>query len=404
MSSITRKIRTPPTSPRSGKIELLLVEDEVALARIIAKTLAECCEVTVVHDGHEASGVVTKKSFDVVLSDVVLPGISGIELLRLIRTYDLDVPVILMTGLPSFEDIRSAMELGAMDYMIKAEVSNEQIRERIRKAATLGKLARTKRKALELVAGGAPTMGIGDRAGLAACLEKALGGIYMVFQPIADPRAKRVVAFEALMRSTEPSLPNPLAILDAAEQLNQVENVGRRVREQVASLIPTLPANADVFVNIHTRELLDERLYGAECPLAAHAQRVVLEVTERERVETVVDAKDRAAKLRSLGFRLAVDDLGAGYAGLTTFTVLEPEIVKIDRALVHGISLSVPSQRVVRSVVTLCREMSTKVVAEGIETAADLAAVMDLGCDFVQGYIVGKPSKKLITRVPQWWF
>lgn len=402
--SITRKIKTPPESPRAGKIKLLLVEDEVPLARILAKVLGECCDVTVVHDGHEAGGVVTKKSFDVVLTDVLLPGISGIELLRLIRTYDLDVPVILMTGRPSIEDIRAAMELGAMDYMVKAEDSNDEIRDRIRKAATLGKLARTKRKALELVAGGSPTMGIGDRAGLAACLEKALDGIYMVFQPIADPRAKRVVAFEALMRSTEPSLPNPLAILDAAEQLDQVKVVGRRVRELVASLIPSLPMNVDVYVNIHTRELLDERLYGAECPLAAHASRVVLEVTERERVDAIVDAKDRAAKLRDLGFRLAVDDLGAGYAGLVTFTILEPNVVKIDRAIVHGVSQSITAQRVVQSVVTLCKELGIAVVAEGIEIAADLAAVMDLGCDLVQGYIVGKPSKKPATRVPQWWF
>ena len=400
--AITRKV-TPPPSPRSGRPRVLVVEDHEALAKTVARALAEACEVTVAHDGNEAAGLLTKKAFDVVLSDVVLPGISGIELLRLARTYDLDVPVILMTGMPSFEHIEQALELGAFGYMAKS-VDLDVLRAKVLRAATMGKLARAKRRALELVEGGSPTMGIGDRAGLQARLEKALEGLYLCFQPIADPRAKRVVAFEALMRSNEPALPTPLAILDAAEQLDAVEAVGRRVRDLAAQAVPLLPKAADLFVNVHCRELLDPRLYGAECPLAAFAGRVVLEVTERERVDRVADVGDRVAQLRKLGFRLAVDDLGAGYAGLTCFTAVQPDVVKIDRALVHGISTNVACQRVVKSIVSLCREMQIKIVAEGVEVAADLAVVVDAGCDLVQGYVLGRPARKPVARVPAWWF
>jgi CheY-like chemotaxis protein len=96
--------------------------------------------------------------------------------------------------------------------------------------------------------------------------------------------------------------------------------------------------------------------------------------------------------LRRLGFRLAVDDLGAGYAGLASFVGLEPEVVKIDMSLVRGIHREPVKRRLVTSIVELCRDLGTLVVAEGIETPDEREVLADIGCDLLQGYALGRPE------------
>ena len=91
--------------------------------------------------------------------------------------------------------------------------------------------------------------------------------------------------------------------------------------------------SALLFINLHAMELDDDSLISAAAPLSRHAARVVLEVTERAPLEKIRDVTARVAQLRALGYRIAVDDLGAGYAGLTSFAHLEPEVVKVDMSL-----------------------------------------------------------------------
>ena len=94
-----------------------------------------------------------------------------------------------------------------------------------------------------------------------------------------------------------------------------------------------------------------------------------------------------------MGFRIAVDDLGAGYAGLTSFALLEPEIVKLDMTLVRDIHESATKQKLVKSMAALCKDMGMVVVAEGVETTAERDVLAGLGCDLMQGYLFAKPGK-----------
>jgi EAL domain-containing protein (putative c-di-GMP-specific phosphodiesterase class I) len=120
---------------------------------------------------------------------------------------------------------------------------------------------------------------------------------------------------------------------------------------------------------------------------------VILEITERASLAGLDDVQGRVAKLRTLGFRVAVDDLGAGYAGLTSFALLEPEIVKIDMALTRDIDRSPVKQKLVASLTGLCREMNLIIVTEGVETAAERDTLVGLGCDLHQGYLFAKPGR-----------
>jgi EAL domain-containing protein (putative c-di-GMP-specific phosphodiesterase class I) len=219
----------------------------------------------------------------------------------------------------------------------------------------------------------------------------------MAYQPIVSWSRRKTVAYEALMRPHEPSLPDPGALLSAAEQLGRIHDLGRVVRQKALLPLADIPPDAHLYLNLHPQDLLDEALYEQGGPLAAAAPRIVLELTERSSLHEVGLVRARVAKLRALGYRIAIDDLGAGYAGLTTFALLEPEVVKIDMALVRNVDAS-PSQRaIVRGLVAACRELAIEVIAEGVETAAERDTLVHLGIDLLQGYMFAKPGPAFPT-------
>ena len=156
------------------------------------------------------------------------------------------------------------------------------------------------------------------------------------------------------------------------------------------------PAGTRFFINLHPLELADEELFSEKNPLAPIASQIVLELTERARLETLTDAPARIAMLRAMGFRFAIDDLGAGYAGLGSLAAIEPEIVKLDMGLVRDISTSATKRRIVAATARLCRELGSQVVAEGVETERELAILRELGCDLLQGYHFARPSPEFV--------
>jgi EAL domain-containing protein (putative c-di-GMP-specific phosphodiesterase class I) len=151
--------------------------------------------------------------------------------------------------------------------------------------------------------------------------------------------------------------------------------------------------DAALFLNLHPLDLADESLFDSLSPLTRLAERVVLEVTERAAIEQVDGVERRVSRLRERGFRIAVDDLGAGYAGLSSFALLEPEIVKLDVSLLRDIDQSPVKQKLVASMTALCKDMGFLVVAEGIETSAERDCVVALGCDLLQGYLFARPGR-----------
>lgn len=390
---------TPPQAGVSAKPRLLLVEDEEGLREALVRSLGDTFELVAVGDGAAAADLLVSQSFDGVLSDIGLPGMSGVDLLRLVRTYDLDVPVVLMTGQPSVETAIAALELGALTYVQKP-FSHDELRGTLLRATKLARLARAKRDAVDAGLGGSPLAG--DRAGLATSFERALESLTIHYQPIVDRRSKRTMGFEALMRTREPSIPTPGSLLEAAERLERLNDIGRRVRELAAERFQPPDDAMMLFVNLHPADLLDPRLYDRSSGLAKISDHVVLEITERAALDDVTETKHRAQELRKRGFKLAIDDLGAGYAGLTSFAMFEPEVVKLDMSLIRGIEGSPVRKHIVDSMTRLCRELDMKVVAEGIETAAELGTILDLGCDYLQGFYLGRPGPALVASSQTW--
>jgi EAL domain-containing protein (putative c-di-GMP-specific phosphodiesterase class I) len=215
----------------------------------------------------------------------------------------------------------------------------------------------------------------------------------MHFQPIVRAKDRSRFGYEALLRATDKSLPHPGAILDAAERLERVPALGRAIRAQTAELIAeSPPSRGVVFINLHLLDLYDKQLTSSFAPLTKVASRVVLEITERTSLVGQDDLRYRVAELRELGFKIAIDDLGGGHARMGTFTPLDTDFVKLDMSLVRDIDRQTMKQRLVRSIIELCREHGTQVVGEGVETEAEAKTLVDLGCDLLQGYLIAKPA------------
>jgi EAL domain-containing protein (putative c-di-GMP-specific phosphodiesterase class I) len=369
---------------------VLVVDDDKTLARSYCRLLsAEGYEVEVRFDGAAAVEAVRASRFDVVLSDIDMPTLSGVALIERIRVHDVDIPVVLITGSPSLDSAVAAVQHGALRYLTKP-VAISELRTVTATAVRMHTLARAKRKALDQAGGFDPL--VGDGAGLATSFGSGLETMWIAYQPIVSWSRREVFGYEALLRSREASLSDPGAILDAAERLGRLHELGRKIRSTTCASAAGLPEGAAMFVNIHPHDLLDEEMFDEASPLAQMARRVVLEITERASLQHIRDVQSRVARLRELGFRIAVDDLGAGYAGLTTFAQLEPEVVKLDGSLVRNVHAQPRKQTLVRTMISMCHELGMQVVAEGIETPEERDAIAAAGCDLMQGYLFAKPG------------
>jgi EAL domain-containing protein (putative c-di-GMP-specific phosphodiesterase class I) len=371
--------------------EIMVVDDEPVTARGYARTLSAAgFKVSVAHDGREAAALAKTKHFDTIVSDLAMPDMDGLALLRAIRENDLDVPMIFMTGSPALESAMEAIEYGAFRYLVKP-VAPDAMLEVVTRAVRVHKLARVRREAAAVHE--LEGKQIGDRAGLEARFASAVEKLWVASQPIVSWSGRSIFAYETLLRTDEPTLRSPLDFFDAAERLGKAADLGRLIRGRVADIMRDTPPTAHIFVNLHPLDLEDDELYADDGALTPFAGQVVLEITERAALDRIHELGSRVTRLRTLGYRIAIDDLGAGYAGLTSFAQLEPEVVKVDMSLIRGIDRSPVKQKLVRSIISLCTELGIQLVAEGIETPEERDTLVALGGDLCQGYLFAKPGR-----------
>jgi EAL domain-containing protein (putative c-di-GMP-specific phosphodiesterase class I)/CheY-like chemotaxis protein len=378
-------LQSPPQSPlgnlKSMSPRVLLVDDEPAVLRSFAKLLsANGFDVAAVENGQAA----------IEAMDISMPTMDGLDLLRAIRNLDLDVPVVMHTAAPSVDSAAQSLELGAFRYLTKP-VRIADFLETVRNAVAVCGVARARRELLSHL--GEQERLMADRAGLEVRFNAALEHMWMAFQPIVRWSTRRIHAYEALVRSNEKSLPHPGAIFDAAEQLSRLSDVGRATRTLAPHAFASASDDSLLFLNLHVKDLADPSLYDEGSALVKLASRVVLEITERASLDEIDDARQRVSRLRELGFRIALDDLGAGFAGLSSFAALEPDVVKIDMSLVRDVHREPTKQRLVGTIVTLCQSMNRELVAEGVESVDELYTLISLGCDLFQGYLFARPGK-----------
>jgi len=356
---------------------VLVVDDDELFLRVCGSLLRRAgLTVDSVASPSDALKLIEQKRFDAIISDFVMPDLSGLSLLKAARQIDQSVPFVLMTGAPTIESAISAIDLGVHKYLPKpfdVDVFVQTIADAVKRRVSSTDVSSLNRR-----------------------LDRAIEGLWMAYQPIVDVSQSRILSYEALLRTSAPEIKNPGEVLELAEQTGRLPDLGRAIRAAVAKELPRLDASIDVFVNLHPADLEDTQLYEIAAPLSEFSKRVVLEITERASVAHDTDLNKHVDALRALGYRVAIDDLGAGYAGLTSLARIQPEYVKLDGSLVRDIDRSTVNQIVVSAVLDLAGKIGQRVIAEAIETPEELHALRALGVELMQGYFFAKPAKPFV--------
>ena len=314
------------STPTEGRGRILLAEDDAVLRRSYVRQLKRAgYDVEDVEDGASAAWHLRGERFDVLLSDISMPGVGGMELLNLAREGDDDLPIVLMTAQPTADTAILALERRVLRYLVKP-FQQEELERVLDEAVRMRRLANVKREAEALVREHVRQADVASTMFVAA-----IDQLWMAYQPIVSWPQRRVYAYEALVRS-DAEMKNPAVLLQAAETLGRVHELGRTVRRQVATRVAGTENSLLFFVNLHPQDLTDDELYAPDAPLSYVAKRVVLEITERASLAAIDNLAGRLVRLRAIGYRIALDDLGAGYAGLTSFA----RAAARDRQARHG--------------------------------------------------------------------
>ena len=213
-----------------------------------------------------------------------------------------------------------------------------------------------------------------------------------VFQPIVDLRTGALVGAEALSRFTLAPEMTPDRWFAVAAEVGLGTELELLAVETALAAAQGLPPHLYLSVNLSPTTLRSGRLPGLLAASGWPPERLVVEITEHTRVEDYGSLEGCLAELRAPGFRLAVDDAGAGYASFRHILGLRPEYIKLDRALVDGIDTDPARRALVSAVVTFGDEVGASVIAEGIETSGELQSARRLGVAAGQGYLLGRPA------------
>lgn len=398
MASVVRGVRGALARLRSDcaqqetplrRDRVLLVEPDASVGVILERILArEGFEVRLVPNLGSAGRALEDGDFDVLVSAIDLPAGDSLELGLGLSGGKTEIPVVVIGGADSAESAALAIRAQVSEYLPRFSSAGEVSRV-VRTAVESDRLAQVRAKLLAARIG---DEFLADMTKTSLLFDRALAKIRIEYQPIVRSGDGSTFGYEALLRTNEPALAEPRRVIAAAEVLGRVSELGRAVRASVAE---TLGEHRDrvelIFINVHPAELGPE-LAAASEPLVTLADRVVFEVSERAALQTGPKLDEDLRTIRAGGYHIAVDDLGEGYAGLASLVTLRPDIVKIDMSLVRNVHQARLKREIVGALVQMARRSGITVVAEGVESSDEREALVEAGCDLLQGYLFAKPG------------
>ena len=221
--------------------------------------------------------------------------------------------------------------------------------------------------------------------------------IQTLYQPLIESDTAQVYGYEALTRGPSNSaLHAPLPLIQAATQTGRLFELDLVCRELAIRRFQELGLPGRLFLNVNPLSLMEPTFRPGETlrllsEVKLPPERVVIEITEQQPLDDYDVLKAAVAHYTEGGFEIAIDDLGAGYAGLRLWSELRPSYVKIDHHFIENISTDNVKREFVRSIGGMATRLGCRVVAEGIETAEDYAVVQSLGVRLHQGYHLARP-------------
>lgn len=226
----------------------------------------------------------------------------------------------------------------------------------------------------------------------------AAGGPRIVFQPIAELSTRRVVGVEALARFDSDPYRAPDRWFREATAIGRGKELELCALRAATAAMGSLPAGIYLSVNASPDAIMCAAVQ--EHLASVDLTRLVLELTEHDGVEDYDALGAPLAPLRASGMRLAVDDTGSGYSSLQHILNLQPDMIKLDMTLTRGIDADPARRALAAALLSFRNEIGSSVVAEGIETEAELSTLQALGLGLGQGYLLGRPSPLADLALP----
>jgi len=382
-------------APEGRAISIVVADDEPHVVHYLCTVLhLEGFDVAgTAADADGALSEVTHLRPDVVLLDLHMPG-GGLQAAQMIGALAPETKILVFSADADDASVLPLLQSGIDGYVVKG-APPERLAEAIRDAvagrtylapqvnkvaveALTSRLHAERQEALRRER---------DRARIADVI--AQQRFEAVFQPIFELRTGTAVAVEALTRFLASPTRTPDVWLAEAEATGQRAPLELALASCALSVLPTLPPDLSMALNVSPGVVLSGRL--GEVLHSQPLDRIVLELTEHAPVDDYPALEAALAPWRERGARLAVDDAGAGYASLTHILRLRPELIKLDTSITRDIHLDRPRQALARALIGYAAETGVAVVAEGIETEAELEVVTRLGAPLGQGFHLGRP-------------
>ena len=357
---------------------LIVDDDEAVLAGVNEFLESLGYEVDCAREAAEAHALITHVDYALVISDLKLTrshGAEGFEILRFVKESHPRTALILLTAHASSEVAQEARRRGA-DAVLAKPASLRHL------SAVIEGIFADRERSPE------PSGEIFDSANLS-----------VVWQPILEiaPQGLSLHALECLIRGPKGSnLERPDVLFEYAHQKLATASLDTACMRTVLSAAAALPRIPTLSINVHASTLASERdwprlLEAAALKNEIHPSQLIIEIVERGPVAEETSLRGAIESLRSLGLRIALDDIGIGDSNYKRILDLKPDYFKLDRGLVQGAHADPDRRTVLRSVVQMAAKFRARVVAEGVEESADLDEVTAAGISLVQGYLFSPP-------------
>ncbi len=397
-------------------LKILVIEDDELIREILVHLLeSHSYRVIVAENGRVGVHMALSEIPDLILCDVQMPELDGYDVLRTLRQNSLaaTIPFIFLTAQSDKTDFRRGMELGADDYLTKPFTKAEllgAIASRVSKRQTITQpltvaLHQAEARLKDLANDSTNVSALSpEKLALEALLRHALaqGEFQVYYQPQVNIASGQVIGAEALIRWHNPDrgIISPAEFIPLAEETGLIIPIGEWVLisacAQAASWLAAGFSPFTISVNLSARQLSDPELKARIVQIlettGLEPANLELEMTESALVENVTVAGTTLNQLKALGIRIAIDDFGTGYATLGYLKQFAFDSLKIDRIFVRNANEDAQNAAITTAVILLGHSLNMTVIAEGVETEAELNFLKEHQCDIMQGYLFSRPE------------
>lgn len=397
------------------KVKILIVEDELLIAKSLSRMLAKLGYevVDVVSSGEAAVQKVAELQPSLVLMDIVIKGdMDGIDAAAEIYSR-YNVPVVYLTAYADDQTLQRAERTGSYGYILKPCQERELhatikmvLSKHNQESQVLRSLDAAKALSQELqstIKIATLHLGRPDQLSLELDLSQALSRqeFELYYQPRVSLKTGQIVSAEALLRWHHPHRGTimPSTFIPLAEELGLIEQIGdwvllqvcRQVKAWLAEGLPPIQVAVNLSVHQFNQPDLNLRLSNLLEEFQLDPQYLGLELTETILVTDIGRAVQKLNAFRSLGIESSIDDFGKGYSSLSYLQKFPFDILKIDQCFVHNIHINQTNRAIATTIIEMAHKLNLKVVAEGVETQAELNILYEHNCDEIQGYFFSYP-------------